>query len=276
MDARFHPAQAALAAGDVDRLASLLVEDPGLATARSSKSHPTLLQCLVLTMPPADTLETLIEMLAAHGAELTEPFVAASGMENLRAMMKLLDLGARIDGSGRWSPLEEALYFGNGESVKLLLERGAAVHNLRTAAGLGDMDWMSRCFDEAGELTPAAGAIAWPFGDTISEDVRHDRQQTLDNALVYAASWGQNEAVDFLLARGAGLNHTPAGFDYAGTALHYAALCGRDATADRLLLLGADPGITDLKIGKLPEDWADHGGHKELAGRLKLARIAAV
>ena len=34
---------------------------------------------------------------------------------------------------------------------------------------------------------------------------------------------------------------------------------------DHLLQQRADPGIPDTKIGKLPEDWAEHGGHKELA-----------
>jgi len=163
MDARFHPAQAALAIGDVERLASLLSADPELATARSQRSHPTILQCLVLTMPPVDALERLIDLLADHGAELTHPLIAASGIDNLRAIAKLLDLGARIEGNGRWSPLEEALYWGNKASVSLRLERGAVVGNLRTAAALGDMDWIARCFDVAGALSAAAGEVAWPF-----------------------------------------------------------------------------------------------------------------
>jgi len=43
MDAKFHPAIAAIKAGDLDALKVLLQEDRSLATARSSKSHPTLL-----------------------------------------------------------------------------------------------------------------------------------------------------------------------------------------------------------------------------------------
>jgi hypothetical protein len=110
MDARFQPAEAALAIGDVDCLASLLSADPELATARSQLSHPTILQCLVLTMPPVDALERLIDLLAGHGAELTDPLIAASGIDNVRAIARSLDLGARIEGNGCWSPLEEALY----------------------------------------------------------------------------------------------------------------------------------------------------------------------
>ncbi len=48
MDAKFHPAIAAIKSGDLDGLKKLISNDPSLATTRSSKSHPTLLQCLAL------------------------------------------------------------------------------------------------------------------------------------------------------------------------------------------------------------------------------------
>ena len=86
MDPRYHPAQAALAAGDLDSLTAILVAEPDLATARSGRSHPTLLQCLVLSMPPVDRLEEMIKLLADHGAELSGPLVAAAGINNLRAI----------------------------------------------------------------------------------------------------------------------------------------------------------------------------------------------
>ena len=270
MDERFHPAQQALAAGDVEGLASLLAADPALATARSKRSHPTLLQCLVLTMPPVENLETLIDLLVAHGAELSGPLIAASGVDNLRACRKLLDQGAQVDGDGeeRWSPLEEALYWGHEAASSLLLERGATAGNLRTFAALGDMEAIAHCFDEAGSLKPAAGEVAWPFGTEIPEAVRRDPRQIIGNALVYAAAWGRVEAVQFLLDHGAGVNVIPAGFDFAGTPLHYAALNGRGEMVDHLLAHGADPALGDKKIGKLPEDWADHGGHGDLAAVL--------
>src|SRR5262249_43473941 len=160
-------------------------------------------------------------------AELTDPLIAACGMDNERAIAKLLDRGARIEGNGRWSPLEEALYFGHPASVALLLERGAPVTNLRTAAALGDMEKVASCFDETGPLTKAAGEVSSPFERRpIPEDLRREPRQILGNALVHAAAWGRVEAVDFLLARGAEVNLIPAGFDFAGTPLHYAAFQG--------------------------------------------------
>ncbi|MHC5543391.1 hypothetical protein ACYOEI_34645, partial [Singulisphaera rosea] len=111
MDERFHAAQTLVESGDVEGLRKRLGQDPGLATARSGYSHPTLLQCLVLTMPTVDSLESLIDLLADHGAELTGPLIAASGIDNRRAIVALLDRGAQIEGNSRWSPLEEALYW---------------------------------------------------------------------------------------------------------------------------------------------------------------------
>ena len=276
MDARFHPAQSALAKGDVEGLALLLKADPELATARSGCSHPSLLQCLVLTMPPVDTLETLIDLLSDHGAELTDPLIAACSVDNFRAAVKLLDRGAAIEGNGRWSPLEEALYWGNDGCVKLLLERGAVVANLRTAAALGDMEKVARCFDANGALTAAAGVVASPFGGHLPDPIRSDPQQIVNNALVYAAAWSRSEVVDYLMDHGGQANTIPAGFDFAGTPLHYAALNGREEMVDHLLKrYHADPTVRDTKIGNLPEGWAEYAGHIELSKYLRDVRIRA-
>lgn len=280
MDPRFHLAQAAVAAGDLERLAALVAADPELARARSSRGHPTLAQCVVLSMPPPDALEGMIRLLAGQGAELSGPLVAAAGVNNLRAIETLLNLGAPVDGDregeseGDWTPLEEALYWGHEQAVSLLLDHGATAGNLRSFAALGDMEAVADCFDQSGALNDKAGEIGWPFDNSkIPENVRRDPEQILNNALVYAAAWGHAEAVEFLLDHGAALNFIPAGFDYAGTPLHYAALNGRRETVTQLLRHGADVAIPDAKIGKLPEDWARHGGHEELAERLQALRL---
>jgi hypothetical protein len=44
---------------------------------------------------------------------------------------------------------------------------------------------------------------------------------------------------------------------------------------DYLLRHDADPAVRDSKIGKLPEDWAEHVGHRDLSEYLRLVRRRA-
>jgi hypothetical protein len=273
MDEPFRSAQAAIHEGDLDRFESLLAGDPGLARARSRCSHSTLLQCLVLTITEQPALEPSIRALAERGAELTDPLIAACGVDNVRAAAALLDLGADIDGNGKWSPVEEALYWGSRKVLDLLLSRGAAIDSLRKAAGVGRTDQVVRCFTESGDLTKAAGFVRWPWFDKpIPDAIRLDRQQIVDNALVYAAAWCRIDAANVLLAQGANIHARPAGFDFTGTPLHYAALNGRWKMTAFLLEHGADPAARDDKVSSTPDGWAKHGGHHELAEHLARAR----
>src|SRR5215216_1970595 len=164
MDAKFHPAIEAMRAGDVEKLKALLSVDPSLASSRSSRSHPTLLQALVLEGKDKPKNVEMVQVLIDGGAELNEPLVAACSIDNRAAAELLLDHGAAIDGTGSWSPLEEALYWNNQNVLALLLERGAKVQNLRIAAALGRTDLMESYFSADGSLKPDAGKINWPFG----------------------------------------------------------------------------------------------------------------
>ncbi len=233
MDDKFKPAEEAILSGDLARFDAIVAAAPELATARSECSHPTLLQCLVLSMPPADGLERSVEALADRGAELTDPLIAAASLCNTRAGAVLLRRGANIEGNGLWSPLEEALYWNHAESVELLLKHGAKIDNLRKAAGLGRLDYVEKCLHSPDDFETLAGHIASPWFHTHFPDaVKFDRQQIIDNALVYAAAWGHIAVAEKLLAHGANINALPAGFDFTGTPLHYAALEGRDEMAD--------------------------------------------
>src|SRR5215213_11877307 len=159
MDAKFHAAIKAMRAGDVDELRALVAADPSLATSRSSKSHPTLLQALVLEGKDKPKNHEIAQVLIDAGAELNEPLVAACSIDNRAAAELLLDHGAAIDGTGSWSPLEEALYWNNQNVLALLLERGAKVQNLRIAAALGRTDLIESYFSADEILKPDAGKI---------------------------------------------------------------------------------------------------------------------
>jgi len=282
MDAKFQPAIEAIKSGDLETFKALVAADPALATTRSSKSHPTLLQCVVLDGKDKPNNVEMARILIEAGAELNEPLIAAGSVDNWPVAELLLDRGAAIDGTGGWSPLEEALYWNSQNAIALLLERGAKVQNLRIAAGLGLTDLIETFFDADGDLKPEAGRIDWPFGSLemvarsnhnargkqmLADRINswsQDRRGIIDNAFVYACMHGHIEAAKLLLAKGAQINSIPGGFDYAGTGLHYAALNGHRPMIKFLLDHGADRNIKDTKVGSTPAGWADHGGHPEL------------
>ncbi len=287
MDAKFHPAIDAMRAGDVDKFKALLAADPALVTSRSSRSHPTLLQAVVLDGKDKPKNVEMVRALIDAGAELNEPLVAAASIGNRAAAELLLDHGAAIDGTGGWSPLEEALYWNNQNVTALLLDRGAKVQNLRTAAALGRTDLIESYFHADGSLKPEAGRIDWPFGNldsiacsnhdaagkqSLADRVNawsQDRQGIVDNAFVYACMHGHVDAAKLLLDKGAEIDVIPGGFDYAGTGLHYAALNGHRSMVDFLLAHGADRNITDTKVGSTAAGWANHGGHPDLRDLLR-------
>src|SRR5690242_4555011 len=117
MDAKFHPAMAAIESGDLESLKSLVAADPSLATSRSSRGHPTLLQCLVLDGKDKPNSVAMAEVLIDAGAELNEPLISAASINNRAVAELLIDRGAAIDGTGGWSPLEEALYWNNQDVI---------------------------------------------------------------------------------------------------------------------------------------------------------------
>src|SRR6185369_5651845 len=156
MDAKFHPAMVAIKLGDLERFRTLLRQDPALATSRSSTSHPTLLQCLVLSGKDVPNKIEMAKILIDAGAELNEPFVACGSCDNVEVGELLLDSGAAIDGVTSWSPIEEASYWHNPRTIEMLLRRGASIHNLRIAAALGRTDVIEAFFNADGSLKPQA------------------------------------------------------------------------------------------------------------------------
>ena len=282
MEAKFHPAIKAIRSGDLEKFKALIEEDPTLATSRSSRSHPTLLQCVALDGKDKPNNVEMARVLIDAGAEVNEPLGGAASIDNRAVAELLLDRGAAIDGTGGWSPLEEALYWNSREVIALLLERGAKVQNLRMAAGLGRTDLIESYFNADGSLKPEAGKINWPWGDleaiersnhhakgkeSLSERVNswsQDRQGIVNNAFVYGCMHGHIDAAKLLLEKGAEIDAVPGGFDYAGTGLHYAALNGHRPMVEFLLANGADPNVKDTKVASTPAGWAEHGGHPEL------------
>ena len=284
MDAKFHPAIQAIKSGDIQLLKSLVTTDPTLATSRSSKSHPTLLQCLTLAAQDVSNKVEMARVLIDAGAEINGPLGACASGNNVEVAAALLDAGAEINGMGSWSPLEEALYWSSNDVRDLLLKRGASVHNLRIAVGLGRTDLIESFFNSDGSLKPEAGKIAWPFGDPqdsnlpaqIKEELQakieawsNESQNIINNAFIYACMHNRIDAAKLLLDKGAEINTIPPGFDYAGTGLHNAAVNGHRAMVEFLIESGADANIRDEKVNGTAAGWADFGGHGDLRDYLE-------
>ena len=268
MDAKFHPAMAAINAGDFEQLKALVAADPALATSRSKRSHPTLLQCLALDAKGKPNALEMAQVLIDAGADLNDPLVAAASIDNRPVAELLLDQGAAIDGAGGWTPIEEALYWNSQNVLALLLERGAKVQNLRTAAGVGRLDLIENYFNADGSLKPEAGKIDSPFSNRVNM-WSQDQQNIVNNAFVFACMHGHIDAAQLLLDKGAEINVIPGGFDYAGTGLHYAAHNGHRPVVEFLLEHGADRNLKDTKVGSNAAGWAEHGGHLELRDLLQ-------
>jgi ankyrin repeat protein len=270
MDLKFHSAIAAVQAGDLEAFRGLLRDDPLLPTDRSSTSHPTLLQCVVLDAKNVPHCTEMVQLLIDAGAPVDKPLIAAASVDNIEVIPVLLNAGAAINGDGKWSPIEEALTFSAHGAVELLLEQGASIHNLRIAAGVGRADLIEGFFDADGGLKPEAGELAWPYPDPDG-GWSQDPQDIIDNAFVYSCLSGRIDAAECLLKHGARINAIPPGFDYAGTGLHYAAFNGHRPLVEYLLARGADPNLKDKKVGSTAAGWADYTGFAEIKDLLERA-----
>jgi hypothetical protein len=101
MDPKFHPSMAAIKTDDLERFRALIDQDPSLATSRSSVSHPTLLQCLVLSGNNLVHKLEMARLLVNAGADLNGPLGACSSCDNIEVAELLLDSGA-ILAIARW------------------------------------------------------------------------------------------------------------------------------------------------------------------------------
>jgi ankyrin repeat protein len=307
----FARAYRAVEAHDLDALGAQLDRFPDLVAASGTNGND------LLNMATATCDERTVQLLLARGADPSRanahgwtPLHQAAyvGLPALAGL--LLDAGAPAGGEARGTggtPLVVALFWGHAETAELLAARaGVDPENLRTAAGLGDVERIERLAGTAaagaarGFYRPHSGFPPWAPAD--------DPQEVLDEALSWAARNDRAQALDALIALGA----RPDADVYRGTALTWAAACGRAGAIRRLIALGADPnrdatfggpehgdGVTALHLaaqngrveairalldagadptardnlyGGTPADWAAHGRQED--ARALLARAA--
>jgi ankyrin repeat protein len=302
--APFVLAYRALGRRDIGELAALLDRHPELVHARGTNGN----DLLGLANGELDAVRLLLERGADvnRGNDYGWTILHQAGYSNDRALAEVAlaagadtSLPARGDGG---TPLIAALFWGHREVVDLL---GLEPRNLRVAAGLGRIDLI----DELNGTSAAGAHRAFhrPHGGFPAWTPSDDPQEVLDEALVWSAKAGRDEAIDKLAALGARVDADP----YRGTPLTWAAVNGRVSSVRLLLELGADPnqrgtfggpdhgeGVTALHVAAqagradavrellaagadpaLRDDlhggpawgWAEFGGHEGLAAELRRA-----
>lgn len=259
-----------LEAQDVDGLRGQLDRFPDLVALQGTNGND------LLGMATATCDERLVALLLEQGADPARANVhgwtplhqaAYSGLPLLARL--LLDAGAPPDVSARGdggTPLIVALFWGHRKTAELLAESGVFPRNLRAAAGLGRLDLIEELVATDGALAPGAGAhraFYRPHSGFPAWEPSNDPQEILDEALSWAARNDRVEALDVLVARGASVDADV----YRGTALAWAAACGRTRAILGLLALRADPnnrgtfGGPEHGDGTTPLHHAAEGGH---------------
>lgn len=292
----FEAALDAFHAGDAEGLERLLRAHPSLVHARVTSAEgpysgyfheATLLHHVagnpfIRPLPMATT--ELARLLLEFGAEVdaaTRPgpaqpddigwstlgLVATSntacraGHQQLLLEL-LLARGANID-FRNGGPLVGALYYGEVEAARFLVERGAR-YDLVTAAGLGRIDLMARFVRDDGTLASDAHALV--HYSQVRERPA-SRAEILGLALLFASRGGNRDAAAWLLERGTSAHARPP-FDHAATSLHWAALRGHAEVVSLLLEHGADRTVRDTSFDATPQGWAEHAGHHSVAALL--------
>jgi ankyrin repeat protein len=248
---------------DFRRVVQLLRAHPDLVRARGTNGNTLLnLACgLTPCARPASERErdaivamggdrlAALRLLLASGADPNQPNdrgwtpLHQAGYRNDPEMVALLiEAGARIDAEAHGSggtPLAVALFWGHREAAARLAEAGIVPRNLRVASGLGRRDLVDECFVSDARLTAAARASRGfyrPHSGFPTWRQSDDRQEVLDEALVWAAKSDRVEVMPLLVERGARVAADP----YRGTPLVWAAANGRIAAARWLIEHGAD------------------------------------
>jgi hypothetical protein len=281
---RFDEAVAAMDAGDLERLRSVLAAEPALVRARTNLEPPydyftgaTLLHHVAgnpdrgrltgrLPPLPPNTADVARLLLAAgsdvHATTLgprpnpTMGLVITSHQASRACVAGslidvLLEYGAELD-LKQSNLLHIPLANEAPAAAEKLIELGARA-DVCAVAALGRMDWLRACFDAAGRLKPSKRAK--PRDKLLSA------RDSVGLALLFAYVNAQPDAVTFLLERDGNWNMTGV---QNGTALHRAAWAGDLAMLQRLVAKGADLSNRDNPFVATPLSWADHNGQAEV------------
>jgi Ankyrin repeats (3 copies) len=264
-DTIFADAVAAIDAGDIAKLDSLISQ------------HPHLVADRLVTEEPGYFADPYLLW-----------FVAGNPIRNARLPANITDVAMaivdHIDGAGvssRQAQLDYAVgLVATGRIprecgvqlalIDALIARGAPPSGLDSAVAHNEMEAARRLIHHGAPVTLAA-AIALDLPDAHTLASASDTGARA-NALLIAASLGKTDGVRLLLAAGADPNLRSQNIHRHATALHQAALTGDAELCTLLLNAGASLTARDDIWNGTPAGWAEHAGHSDLARLLKPAR----
>jgi len=315
----------AVAATDRSAITQILADHPDIVDHPIDGINALHAACAVVTddgaIPPRDggpTSHAVVDELLAAGADPmvrnrigVTPLHTAGFSGNAELIDQLVlagaDPAATIDNRPGSTPLSFALFYANQAAARRLDEAGHSPDDLRSAAGLNDVDRIELLIGDDGSLAPEADVgmaftapidafppRAGPITDrlTIEESLTWasrngalaamatlvaagadvDANPYRGTALLWAVYGHQTDAITWLLDRGADpdLRHDFGGAEHGrqATALHLAAQFGAIDCLNLLLEAGADRTIRDGAFDATPREWAQHSGQQAAAARL--------
>ena len=283
--AAFERAARAVVDGDADGLRSRLKSHDGLAAAASPRRHGGSLWHYLAAngvedsaqRTPANAVEIAgVLRQAGGGASVDRPCDVYGGGPGSTPLVALVTSGhpanagvqadlARefvaagsdpdgVDGAG--DPLRCALGFRYVPAAFALVECGASVRDLPTAAAVGDVGPFldGRCVSASCEFPN-------PAGDGLPESRPPHGPAVLQQALVFACMADRWPVAERLLDAGASPDGGPRR-DIGP--IHEAAFQGHAETVRRLVDRGADPWLRDAMWDSTAAGWASANGHDTL------------
>jgi len=280
---RFDDALAAIDAGDLERLRSLIASDPELVHARTNLEPPygyftgaTLLHHVAANPdrgrltgergPLPQNIVAIARLLLDSGALVDAMTLGPNGGTTMDLLITskhasdagvsgplmdlLLERGAALD-LKKPGALDTPLANHAPRAAEKMIELGAKA-DLLAAAALGRMDLLRAAFENTGRLRSQSRPRR--AGKTMNE------RDAIGLALLFAYVREQHDAVDFLLEKDGNWNMIGVN---NGTALHRAT-AGDLPMVKRLVAKGADVSDRNNPFNATPLAWADHGKQTDI------------
>jgi hypothetical protein len=267
--ARFHEALAAIGAGDVRALESLLARHPELVRDRLEEAAGTegegyFARPYLLGFVAENPIRT--GKLPANIVEVTRAILRAAKREGVESFGEQVDFALSLVASGRVAR-EQGV---QGELIDVLCEAGADPERaLLPALAHREVAAVERLLARGARRTLLA-AVATGQKEEVARLARQADRTDRQAAFAAAALYGQADTLALLIDSGVDVDaYNPPGLHPHGTALHQAVAAGSLAAVQVLASAGADLGARDSRYSGTPLGWAEHLGQTEIAAYLR-------